>query len=172
MGDVSISKPSWDADPRPERQQGSHSNHSDVVSNRIITAHGHANHICSRLPKILNDVATLHLSCVKQLQTLPPPITNDPGAFVLNLITKFCTEIEAHVRGSPEFAKLVQANKEAYEKFKIRIRSTAPPFVPYVSPEDVRKDAVKQPRNKNILEMSSAPEGGIYLRDLREHIRA
>ena len=79
---------------------------------------------------------------------------------------------EAHGRGSPEFAKLAQANKEAYEKFKVRIRSTAPPFVPYVSPEDGRKDAVTQPRNKNILEISSAPEGGIYLRDLREHIRS
>ena len=123
-----------------------------------------------RLPKILNDVATLHVSCSKQLQALPPPITSDPGAFVLNLITRFCTEIEAHVRGSPEFAQLVQANREAYEKFKVQIRRTAPPFVPYASPEDVPKDAVMH-ADKNASRTSNTV-GYIYLKDLRDHIRA
>ncbi|PIL30975.1 transporter [Ganoderma sinense ZZ0214-1] len=127
--------------------------------------------IQTSLLKILNDIATLHLSCSKQLQTFPPPpITDDPGAFVLNLITRFCTDIEAHVRGSPEFARLVQANREAYEKFKARIRSTTPPpFVPYVSREDVPKDAAMH-RDKKGSRTSNA-QGDIYLRDLKEHVR-
>ena len=97
-------------------------------------------------------------------------MTSDPGAFVLNLVMKFCSEVDAHIRGSPEFAALVQRNRRAYEAFKKAIRSTAPPFMPCRSANEMPRDWKKlfMPETSPGLE----PGKVMYLEDMRAHIRA
>ncbi|KAI0746433.1 P-loop containing nucleoside triphosphate hydrolase protein [Daedaleopsis nitida] len=122
--------------------------------------------IRNSLPKILNDVSGLLSACNKQLQALPPPVTSDPAAYVLNMVTKFCSEIEAQVQGSPESATLVQKNRETYEAFKFSIRGTAPPFVPFDSSQSAPTDL------SGYIGMGSGRQAPVFLRDMRKHIRS
>ena len=50
--------------------------------------------------------------------------------FVLNNVTKFCSELERHVVGSAVYNKLVQGNNEAYRQLENAVRATEPTFVP------------------------------------------
>ena len=122
-----------------------------------------------RLPKVLSDVTHMLSTARAQLHTLPPPITTDAGAHVLDLVMRFCAEAAEHVRGSPECAALVQRNRGVYDDFKMEIRGTAPPFVPARSADAVPKEWKK--RVALGKEETSAAEV-MYLEDMRTHIKA
>ncbi|TBU24235.1 P-loop containing nucleoside triphosphate hydrolase protein [Dichomitus squalens] len=126
------------------------------------------------LPVLIDQVATQLESCNAQLAKLPPAITTEPTAYVVELVTEFSTELAQSVRGSPTNTALVQSTRRIYGSFKHAIRSSAPPFVPY-------KDATHAPRDISKYVRVDAQDrsagkksfGNImYLEDIREHISA
>ncbi|EJF61472.1 hypothetical protein DICSQDRAFT_161582 [Dichomitus squalens LYAD-421 SS1] len=126
------------------------------------------------LPVLIDQVATQLESCNAQLAKLPPAITTEPTAYVVELVTEFSTELAQSVRGSPTNTALVQSTRRIYGSFKHAIRSSAPPFVPY-------KDATHAPRDISEYVRVDAQDrsagkksfGNImYLEDIREHISA
>lgn len=68
--------------------------------------------------------------CEARLAAIPP-VTTEPFSFVLELVQKFCASMRAYVKGGAETAELVQKNSSVYHNLKVRIRATAPVFVPY-----------------------------------------
>lgn len=58
---------------------------------------------------------------------------------MLTLVTRFCQDVAQHVKGGEvRIAKLVQANRKTYARYKRAIRASAPPFVPYPSATEAR----------------------------------
>ncbi|KAI8996220.1 P-loop containing nucleoside triphosphate hydrolase protein [Trametes punicea] len=84
------------------------------------------------LPRIQQEVSAQRGECMRRLEALPPK-TTEPQIHVLRLTTSFADEVKQYIQGSPEYTKLVQANKQAYEKLVRAIFASAPPFVPYVT---------------------------------------
>ncbi|KAI0633205.1 P-loop containing nucleoside triphosphate hydrolase protein [Trametes polyzona] len=133
--------------------------------------------ISDSLPKLLGEVAAQLTATKKQLAQLPPAVTTEPSAFVLDLVTRFQHDVSELVHGSPRRASLVQATRETYERFKYAIRDTAPAFVPF-------EDAQRAPKSRmRFVRMEDEDEDGRpagvgkgaeyqYLEDVREHIRA
>ncbi|KAI0706855.1 P-loop containing nucleoside triphosphate hydrolase protein [Cerioporus squamosus] len=125
------------------------------------------------LPRILDQVALQLESCNAQLEKLPPPITAEPTAFVLALVTSFCTELAQRVRGSPSNTALVQSTRRAYEAFKLNIRSSAPPFVPYKdqtqAPRDISEYLRVDANDRNARSKKFAGKV-YYLEDVKAHI--
>ncbi|KAH9921275.1 P-loop containing nucleoside triphosphate hydrolase protein [Amylocystis lapponica] len=92
------------------------------------------------LPKLQEEVTQQLARCNAELERLPPPVNAEPSAYVLSLVTAFCGDVQAYVQGSSSTAGLVQQNRCAYAAYKHLIRSTAPPFIPYPSADDVQGD--------------------------------
>lgn len=111
--------------------------------------------------------------CNAQLEKLPPPITAEPTAFVLALVTNFCAELAQRVRGSPSNTALVQSTRRTYEAFKLNIRSSAPPFVPYKDQSQAPRDISEYLRvDANDRSARGKKFAGkiYYLEDVRAHI--
>ncbi|RPD63557.1 hypothetical protein L227DRAFT_608779 [Lentinus tigrinus ALCF2SS1-6] len=132
--------------------------------------------ISDSLPKLIGEVSSQLAACKKQLDALPPLVTTEPTAFVLNLVVTFCAEIMQHVHGSPTYARLVQTNQGTFRRFKTAIRSTAPPFVPFVDGHDVedtaeytKLDEEGQDSAGSGPALSAAPI--MYLGDVRNRIK-
>ncbi|KAI0820102.1 P-loop containing nucleoside triphosphate hydrolase protein [Trametes gibbosa] len=128
------------------------------------------------LPRLLSEVANQLAQTNKLLQGLPPAVTTEPSAFVLDLITKFRNDVVELVEGSPRQTRFVQSNRETYERFKYGILATAPPFVPY---EDAQQGGTKAKRcflkiddEEQRTVKKKNPTKYLYLEDVREHIRA
>ncbi|KAI0324482.1 hypothetical protein GY45DRAFT_1393054 [Cubamyces sp. BRFM 1775] len=123
--------------------------------------------ICESLPTLLDKVASQLDTCNAQLEKLPPPVTTEPSAFVLALVTNFLSELNAWIHGGiaadgsvgKGSLAMVQSTRRIYESLKGAIRSTAPPFAPYPNaasaPDHLRRKGT----------------GVMYLEDLRQHIR-
>ncbi|KAJ8474633.1 hypothetical protein ONZ51_g7084 [Trametes cubensis] len=126
--------------------------------------------LVKNISKLLTQIilASQLETCTAQLEKLPPPVTTEPSAFVLALVTNFSSELSARIHGGigadgsvGKGSKLaiVQSTRRIYESFKVAIRSTAPPFAPYPNatsaPDHLRRKGT----------------GVMYLEDLRRHIR-
>ena len=121
------------------------------------------------LPKVLSDVTRMLSTTRAQLHTLPPLVSTDAGAYVLDLVMRFCAEVAEHVRGSPERVGLVQGNRRAYDDFKVEILATSPPFVPAPEADKVPMEW-KQWVGLGKEQTSTAEV--MYLEDMRMHIKA
>ncbi|KAI0323553.1 hypothetical protein GY45DRAFT_1376242 [Cubamyces sp. BRFM 1775] len=53
----------------------------------------------ARLPTLLDKVALQLETCTAQLEKLPRPVSTEPSAFVLALVTNFSSELNAWIRG-------------------------------------------------------------------------
>ncbi|KAI9058586.1 hypothetical protein FKP32DRAFT_1581292 [Trametes sanguinea] len=133
------------------------------------------------LPKLLGQVAAQLEVCNAQLDKLPPPITTEPSAYVLALVTHFASDVRSRIEGAPTKGRteLVQCTRRIYEAFKDAIRSSAPPFVPYENAERAPRDLseyVRMVPRDSMLRKRSATQmlaGEVmYLDDVRRHIRA
>lgn len=128
-----------------------------------------------RLPKLIGEVAAQLAVTNKLLEGLPPAVSSEPSAFVLDLVTKFRNDVVELVEGSPRHTRLVQANRDTYEKFKYAILGSAPPFLPYENAQVAPKTKTKARHMKiddedagRVLRVARY----LYLEDVREHIRA
>ncbi|GBE86763.1 P-loop containing nucleoside triphosphate hydrolase protein [Sparassis latifolia] len=131
------------------------------------------------LPKLQGEVSAQLSKCTTQLDRLPQQVNTEPSAFVLNLVTAFCTDVHAHVQGGPSTASLVQKNRAVYAQFKRSIRLTAPPFIPYPRAEEAEADSMKfleldeeESSNEMAVDDSMAVQPKyMYLNDVRQFIR-
>ncbi len=94
---------------------------------------------------------------------------------MLDLVTKFRNDVVELVEGSPRHTRLVQANRDTYEKFKFAILGSAPPFLPYENAQVAPKSKTKMRYMKiddddagRMLRIAKY----LYLDDVREHIHA
>ncbi|KAI1791428.1 P-loop containing nucleoside triphosphate hydrolase protein [Ganoderma leucocontextum] len=127
------------------------------------------------LPSLLGQVAAQLESCNEQLVKLPPAITTEPTAFVMELVTQFSNELTRSVQGSPTSTALVQSTRRTYTSLRDAIRSSAPPFVPYKdaahAPRDVSEYVRADPQDRSARNKKFS--GNImYLEDVRKHITA
>ncbi|EMD31064.1 hypothetical protein CERSUDRAFT_60537 [Gelatoporia subvermispora B] len=143
------------------------------------------------LPKLQGQVGSQLSQCNAQLNTLPPPITTEPSAYILSLVSAFCNEVQAHIQGGPGAAALVQKNRRTYATYKRAIRSTAPPFMPFPSSNvtgaileadlqwyhDDLDDNDNDGENSGETETNGTSGGEVnmsnyvYLEDIRRHIQ-
>ncbi|KAI0650980.1 P-loop containing nucleoside triphosphate hydrolase protein [Trametes meyenii] len=135
--------------------------------------------ISDSLPQLIEEVTAQLAATNKQLDTLPPLVTTEPSAFVLDIVTRFQNDVVELTEGSPRRTVLVQKNRETYEKFKLAIRGTAPAFVPYEKAKKGEKYKRSRARYARMDEDEPDEEGRmippkkyVYLQDVREHIRA
>ncbi|OCH87803.1 hypothetical protein OBBRIDRAFT_827487 [Obba rivulosa] len=132
------------------------------------------------LPALQSQVATQLAQCNAQLELLPEPITAEPSAYVLSLVSAFCNDVQAYIQGSSRAAALVQKNRQIYAAYKRSIRSTAPPFMPFLSAEEAisttkgafrgdydRTDEEHDEDGLSEIDMSKC----LYLRDIRRYIQ-
>ncbi|KAI0759259.1 P-loop containing nucleoside triphosphate hydrolase protein [Trametes elegans] len=131
------------------------------------------------LPRLLGEVAVQLEATNRQLEPLPPALTVEPSAFVLDLVTRFCTDVAELVEGSSRRPQLVQANRGAYDAFKRAIVCTAPAFLPCENPQkpkskkrQVSKYVPVQDERPAEQRRRVAETKFLYLDDVREHIRA
>ena len=96
----------------------------------------HSTYIICRLPRLREDVDKLLASCNKDLDSLPPPLSNDPQIEVLERVNAFCDAFKSFVNGTHEDKCLAQRNRAHYAIFKSEIRGTAPDFRPFEKPEE------------------------------------
>ncbi|KAG8903486.1 hypothetical protein FRB99_003229 [Tulasnella sp. 403] len=87
------------------------------------------------LPKLRLD-ATRSREVTKQLiAKLPPPMSDNPSAELLRMVTSFSLEFRNFSNGISDHASLIQKCKPAYEEFRLAIKNTAPDFRPYTQKE-------------------------------------
>ncbi|PCH44638.1 hypothetical protein WOLCODRAFT_139118 [Wolfiporia cocos MD-104 SS10] len=135
------------------------------------------------LPKLHKEVNQQFISCTTELAKLPPPVTKDPPSYVLSLITAFCQEVAAHVKGEHSATSLVQHNRQMFAQYKRRIRSTAPPFLPYPSIAEAPHTSLKllelEDENEDesgdgtttSMEIICSRDQCMYLQDMRRYIK-
>ena len=129
-----------------------------------------------RIPRLGRDVDEKLAACHEELKSLPPQITGEPASYVLALLSSFCIDVQAHIKGGPGTEAFVQHNRQVYEDFKRAIRSTAPRFIPQPSANDVPPNFNQQETVDSDDEDGDAPESSsasdvIYLKDMRLHIQ-
>ncbi|KZT07896.1 uncharacterized protein LAESUDRAFT_811749 [Laetiporus sulphureus 93-53] len=138
-------------------------------------------YINEALPKLQTEVSRQLTKYDAELSQLPPPVTTEPSAYVLGLVAEFCKTVQAYIVGGPTTASLVQENRQAYATFKRRIRSTAPPFLPYPSPQECGPDSIQylqiddERDDDNVVHSGSGaatfPPNSMYLLDMKKYIR-
>lgn len=92
----------------------------------------------------------------------------------MNLITEFSNDLTLCVRGSPTNTQLVQSARRTYEAFKMTVRSSAPPFVPYPDAQHAPRDISEYIRvdAKDRSARGKKYTGTVmYLEDVRNHIQ-
>ncbi|KAG1727762.1 P-loop containing nucleoside triphosphate hydrolase protein [Suillus paluster] len=87
------------------------------------------------LPRLREDIDKLLAKCIKDIDALPLPLTNDPQIEVLERVNAFCDVFKSFVNGSHEDKRLAQRNRALYAIFKRDIRGTVPDFRPFNGPE-------------------------------------
>ncbi|KAF7800197.1 hypothetical protein EIP86_011444 [Pleurotus ostreatoroseus] len=135
--------------------------------------------IDERLPTLSQETSRILSECDNRLDALPAPITSEPSAFVLGLVTSFCNIVRSHVQGQALATELVQDTRRTYRTFKADIRGTAPPFVPLKDKNSQRLDL-----NRDVMDLVKVDDeeveednivfvgvpGTIYLEDVRKRI--
>ncbi|KAI9058588.1 hypothetical protein FKP32DRAFT_1761416 [Trametes sanguinea] len=126
------------------------------------------------LPTLLGKVASQLELCTEQLAVLPPPISTEPSAYVLALVTSFASELRARIHGGlteDEDTELVQRTRDLYEKFKKTIRATAPPFVPFQDARHAPKDISEFVQIDHSVRSTRRKVEIMYLDDVRRRVR-
>ena len=113
-------------------------------------------------------------ACVKELDTLPHAIEQEPATFILQLLTMFNADVKRFVDGDANSSQLLHQNRETFRNFKHDIRSTAPNFKPYLNSwaESSRWDNTLGDDNDqdNATELTDLHRKGFYLKDMQKYI--
>ncbi|KAI0087492.1 P-loop containing nucleoside triphosphate hydrolase protein [Irpex rosettiformis] len=107
--------------------------HRFGTQNLVANISAHLVKIIDESLPLLTDETNRQLSLCKTRLAAIPPVTSEPFSFVLELVQRFCANMRAYVKGDAEAAALVQKNSAVYQDMKIKIRSTAPVFIPYTA---------------------------------------
>ena len=102
---------------------------------------------------------------------------------MLNLVTSLVRAVEQYTRGEPSASHLIHANRDAFWKFKIAIRKTAPNFWPFPDKDMGREKvafeiAMEEEEDEEEGEIVAEAMGEVLdttnrvsLTDMRAHIR-
>ncbi|KAH8092249.1 P-loop containing nucleoside triphosphate hydrolase protein [Cristinia sonorae] len=132
--------------------------------------------IDDKLPTLQTQVTEQLLACNARLAALPPLITTEPSAYILNMITGFCQDLRLLVQGDSQHSSLVQQNRRTYALLKKDIRASAPRFVPYSNAKDPHAAEWIEVDEEDDNEKVETGKKGvkvdtpIYLEDVRKHI--
>lgn len=88
----------------------------------LIVTHLHS------LPGIRKDVCTQHEEYASLLASVPPRPSQPPPVALLQLITQYVTELDTLIYGGPQKKQMIQKSTEAYGRFRVAVRDTAPVF--------------------------------------------
>ncbi|KAA1467040.1 hypothetical protein DENSPDRAFT_926310 [Dentipellis sp. KUC8613] len=127
--------------------------------------------IRERLPKLREETANRLMQCNRDLSSLPEVITTEPASYMLSLLNSFCDEVNDYVKGNQGRENLIQENREAFLRFKLDIRATAPNFR-----ARTRKEGFSPfPSGSLVLSEDEAIDEDmvmdpIYLDDMQKHI--
>ena len=126
------------------------------------------------MPKLSQEVKDRLSACDRQLETLPPIVTMEPVAYVIELITSFCNAVRLHIQGERQAAEIVQLNRKAYAEFKQCIRSTAPNFKPFSDDQEGLSSTLEDIADddeREEISIREKKESPLYLCDVRKHIQ-
>ena len=108
---------------------------------------------------------------------LPRPISSEPTAFILGLVTSFREDVQRATSGTIDEPALVQGTLDIYRAFQRKIRATAPQFVPFTnkqySPIDVQKALRLDENDESALSSDLGhreADNLILLQDVRQRI--
>lgn len=87
------------------------------------------------LPKLRLDASESRDRTLEALKKLPPPVSDNPSADLLRMVTAFSNDFRNYINGISDFADLIQKCKPAYEEFRVSIKQTMPDFRPYTAME-------------------------------------
>ena len=110
---------------------------SDLIANRSVSQYGFERIKYSlkktmiRLPEIQKEIEAKLDETRKLLQRLPAQASDDPFLDIIALLHGFTSDIDQHVKGVPKRDGFLQLIRPEHEKFRRRIRETAPNFRPY-----------------------------------------
>ncbi|KAJ8519228.1 hypothetical protein ONZ45_g3813 [Pleurotus djamor] len=82
------------------------------------------------LPALKEQVEQLLESCVRDIDALPPGLSQEPQVEVLLRVSKFCTGVSEMIEAKVT-KEFVQRNRDSYRSFKLAIKDTGPDFRPY-----------------------------------------
>ncbi|KAI0791138.1 P-loop containing nucleoside triphosphate hydrolase protein [Abortiporus biennis] len=126
------------------------------------------------LPKLQGEVTKQLTACTSRLGVLPPPITTEPSAYVLNLVTEFCQKVKLYIKGHADYADLVQENRRIYAAYKYDIRSSAPQLLPFVDRHDIATTKLKGfldlDDDEYLPPADTSQSTFMFLGDVRQHI--
>ncbi|CAL1705006.1 unnamed protein product [Somion occarium] len=120
----------------------------------------------------------------EMLEALPPPLSENPVAELLRLVTRFSVDVEHVIRGSESFESLLQSCRAAYASFKCDIHGTEPIFKPFINEDEASdryspmEEASEVAFEEVIHEDPVTNDSGntnalspMYLEDVRAHIQ-
>ncbi|KAI0041019.1 P-loop containing nucleoside triphosphate hydrolase protein [Auriscalpium vulgare] len=114
---------------------------------------------------VLSKKTAQHLKlCSAELQALPEPIDDEPTEHMRNLITELFEQFNDHVRGNEGHTAMIQGSRTIFEKFKRRVRSTAPDYIPFLKKEydqALRNDATRTNESGDV-DMVDVPSRGHF----------
>ncbi|KAG6327681.1 hypothetical protein ID866_11408, partial [Astraeus odoratus] len=87
--------------------------------------------IAKRLPEIQKDLYKTLQQTEKEISDLPPDPSSNPLGEVLKVIDEFKKELSERIEGTPGEDGILQNIRPHTDKFRRRIRATAPKFVPW-----------------------------------------
>ncbi|KAF8503172.1 P-loop containing nucleoside triphosphate hydrolase protein [Gautieria morchelliformis] len=139
--------------------------------------------LTAELSRLLNARQALN-DMLKDLESLPPPLPENPVVELLWLLTAFSTELKHWVDGSERHEGLVQIFKDASVEFKQNILRTAPNLQPFkdAKEEEALGHPCRSPRKHGVrtsvdptcddastldADLSSPP---MFLLDVREYV--
>lgn len=82
------------------------------------------------LPSLKEQVEQLLESCVRDIDALPPGLSQEPQVEVLLRVSKFCTGVSEMIEAKVT-KEFVQRNRDSYRSFKLAIKDAGPDFRPY-----------------------------------------
>ncbi|TDL15309.1 P-loop containing nucleoside triphosphate hydrolase protein [Rickenella mellea] len=115
---------------------------------------GHLTELLDRtLPTMKAQTQKKIDECRKELAKLPSLLIHEPSAEILDLINRFCGELNIAVYGNGNLKTFIQQNRATYRTFKIKIRGTAPDFRPVETNPEVRCGPIRD--DEDMDEMDS-----------------
>lgn len=93
------------------------------------------------MPQLQTELQEILMDTEKQLSTLPPAPPENAQAAMTTLIMSFSDDVKCLVNGQPGKSMLMQQLRRAQEKFREKVRSTAPDFRPVFKPGHIHPKA-------------------------------
>ncbi|KAL4078952.1 P-loop containing nucleoside triphosphate hydrolase protein [Scleroderma yunnanense] len=87
--------------------------------------------ISKRLPEIQEELYKVLQQTEKEIAKLPQPPSGNPLGEILRVLDNFKKEVSERVEGTPDADGLLQTIRPHTTDFKLKIRETAPNFVPW-----------------------------------------